>query len=162
MAANKGTVMKAVLVGFAIAFAAGASVQSAQAQSNPVILITEEEGVLPAPPGTDLKFRAGVSRGPAIMVVSPKPDKSGVRSPFRLQMKFEGRSGAQVDPDSVKLTYNKKTAVDLTPRVKPYVLAAGIDLPETQAPPGEHSIRVDVKDKDGRSSSMIFVINVVK
>jgi hypothetical protein len=41
-------------------------------------------------------------------------------------------------------------------------MAAGIDLPETQVPPGEHSIRVDDKDKDGRSSSMIFVITVVK
>jgi hypothetical protein len=154
--------MKTFTVGLVLAMVAGIGVQSALAQSKSVTLITDEESTLPALPETDLKFRAGVSRGPSIVVVSPKPGESELRSPFRLQMKFEGRGGAQVDPDSLKLTYNKKTSVDLTPRVKPYVLASGVDLPEAAVPPGQHSIRAEIKDKDGRTGSVIFIINVVK
>ena len=95
-------------------------------------------------------------------MISPKPGAGELKSPFRLQIKFEGRGGAQVDPESLKLVYNKKTAVDLTSRVKPYVLAGGIDVPEASVPPGEHSIKAEIKDKDGRTGTVIFVIKIAK
>jgi hypothetical protein len=154
--------MKVFAIALALAIAAGFGSQSALGQSKTVILITDEESTLPAAPESDLKFRAGISRGPSIVVLSPKPGESGLRSPFRLRIKFEGRGGAQIDPDSLKLSYNKKSAVDLTPRVKPYVLAAGIDLPEASVPPGEHSFRAEIKDKEGRTGSVIFIISVSK
>src|SRR5262245_47566893 len=77
------------------------------AQSKPVVLITTEESGLAAAPQGDLTFRAGVSRGPSITLVSPKSNEPTLRSPFRLQLKFEGRGGAQVDTDTLKLTYAK-------------------------------------------------------
>lgn len=154
--------MKSHTIVMVMAIIAAIGAPRAYAESKGVTLITEEEGSLPAAPSGDLNFRAGVSRGPSIVVVSPKTGDGELKSPFRLQLKFEGRGGAQVDPESVKLVYNKKTAVDLTSRVKPYVLAGGIDLPEAAVPPGEHSIKAEVKDKDGRTGTVIFVIKVAK
>lgn len=141
---------------------AGMGVQMAFAQSKAVVLITDEESQLAAAPNADLSFRAGVSRGPAITVLSPKPGDSGLKSPFHLKLKFEGRGGAQIDPDSLKLTYSKSRAVDLTERVKPYVQPAGIDVSEASVPPGVHTIRAEIKDKDGRTGTTTFTIKVSK
>ena len=152
--------MKALAIAACLVAAAGLNLRTAGAQSKPVILITTEEGQLGAAPQGDLTFRAGVSRGPSITVVSPKPDDPSLRSPFRLQLKFEGRGGAQVDPETLKLTYARTPAVDLTARVKPFANPAGIDLPEASVPPGNHTIRAEVKDKDGRAGSVTFVIKV--
>jgi hypothetical protein len=143
-----------------IATIAGAS--TAQAQSKGVVLITAEESQLSAAPQGDLTFRAGVSRGPSITVLSPKAGDTNLQSPFRLQLKFEGRGGAQIDPDSLKLIYAKTPAVDLTARVKPYMQPAGVDLPEASVPPGNHTIRAEVKDKEGRSGTHTFTIKVAK
>ena len=100
--------MKAFAIAACLVAATAFNVRTAGAQSKPVILITAEESQLGAPPQGDLTFRAGVSRGPSITVVSPKPDDPALRSPFRLQLKFEGRGGAQVDTDTLKLTYSQE------------------------------------------------------
>ena len=152
--------MKALAIAVCLAAAAGTGPQAARAQSKPVVLITAEEGQLGAAPQGDLTFRAGVSRGPSITVVSPKPNEAVLRSPFRLQLKFEGRGGAQVDTESLKLTYARTPAIDLTERVKPFANSSGVDLPEASVPPGNHTIRAEVKDKDGRAGSVTFVIKV--
>ncbi len=152
--------LSAIVLGLAAVTGIDGSV--AYAQSKTVVLITDEESKLAAAPSADLSFRAGVSRGPLITVVSPKPDDVGLKSPFHLQLKFEGRGGAQVDPESLKLTYAKTPAVDLTSRVKPYVQATGVDLSETSVPPGNHTIRAEIKDKDGRAGTTTFTIKVAK
>jgi hypothetical protein len=139
-----------------------AGAPAALAQSKTIVLITAEEGQLAAAPQGDLTFRAGVSRGPSITVLSPKPGDTNLQSPFRLQLKFEGRGGVQVDPESLKLIYAKSPAVDLTARVKPYIQPAGVDLPEASVPPGNHTIRAEVKDKEGRSGTHTFTIKVAK
>jgi len=130
------------------------------AESKPVVLITAEEAQRPAPPATDLTFRAGISRGPGIELVSPKSSEKSVHSPVHLQLRFEGRGGAQIDVDSLKLTYVRNPSVDLTGRIKSFVKPDGIDVPEAEVPPGTHVIRADVKDKEGRSGSLIFKLNV--
>lgn len=132
------------------------------AESEPLVLITAEEAMRPAPPSPDLTFRAGISRGPGIQLVSPKASEKSVHSPVHLRLKFEGRGGAQVDPDSIKFTYIKNPAADLTGRVKGFANPDGIDVPEAEIPPGTHVIRADVKDKEGRSGFLIFKLNVVK
>jgi hypothetical protein len=139
-----------------------AGAPAALAQSKTIVLITAEEGQLAAAPQGDLTFRAGVSRGPSITVLSPKPGDTNLQSPFRLQLKFEGRGGLQVDPESLKLIYAKSPAVDLTARVKPYIQPAGVDLPEASVPPGNHTIRAEIKDKDGRAGTHTFIIKVAK
>jgi len=132
------------------------------AQSKPVILITAAEAQLPAPINPDLTFRAGISRGPAIELLLPKPSEKSVQSPVHLQLKFEGRGGAQIDVDSLKFTYIRNPSVDLTARIKSFAKPDGIDVPEAEIPPGTHLIRADVKDKEGRSGYLIFKLNVLK
>jgi len=132
------------------------------AESTRIVLITADEAQLPLAANADLTFRAGISRGPAIELVSPKPSGASVQSPVHLQLKFEGRGGAQIDPDSLKLTYIRNPLIDLTSRVKDFAKPTGIDVPEADIPPGMHVIRADVKDKDGRSGSLIFKLNVAK
>jgi hypothetical protein len=120
-------------------------------------LITEEEAKLPPPKGAIAADRRGILRGPKIDFVSPG---NPVRSPLRFQLKFESFGGAKIDPDSIKVIYLRTPNVDLTPRIKQFVLPAGIDIPDTELPPGEHMVRVDVKDTDGRPASVSFILKV--
>jgi hypothetical protein len=52
--------------------------------------------------------------------------------------------------------------VDLTERLKVFVQPAGIDMPDASLPPGEHMLRVDLKDSDGRPGSTSFVLKVAR
>src|SRR5205807_7310327 len=105
-------------------------------------------------------FRAGVSRGPSITLVSPNPSDANTHSPVRLELKFEGRGGAQVDVGTLKLVYVKSPAVDLTDRIKAFAKPAGISVPAAELPPGTHTIRAEIKDKDGRAGFFSFNLNV--
>ena len=69
---------------------------------------------------------------------------------MRFQVKFQTFGGSNIDLDALKVTYLKSPVVDLTPRIKPFAQATGIDMPDAQLPPGEHLVRVDVKDSEGR------------
>ena len=120
-------------------------------------LITDEEAKLPPPKGAVAADRRGILRGPKVDVVLPGDT---VHSPLHLQLKFEAFGGAKIDPDSVKMTFLRTPNVDLTPRIKPFVQAAGIDMPDTELPPGEYTIRVDIKDSDGRIGTTSFVLKV--
>jgi hypothetical protein len=94
------------------------------------VLITQDEANLPPPKGAVAVDRRGVTRGP------------------------------KIDEDSVKVTYLRTPNVDLTPRIKPFVQMTGIDVPDAELPVGDHMVRVDVKDSDGRSGSASFVLQV--
>ena len=120
-------------------------------------LITDEEAKLPPPKGAVAAERRGILRGPKVDVILPGDT---LHSPLHLQLKFEAFGGAKIDPDSVKMTFLRTPNVDLTPRIKPFVQAAGIDMPDTELPPGEYTIRVDIKDSDGRTGTTSFVLKV--
>jgi len=120
-------------------------------------LITEEEAKLPPPKGAIAADRRGILRGPKVEVVSPS---EAAHSPLRLQLKFESFGGAKINTDSVKVMYLRTPNVDLTSRVKPFIGADGIDMPDTELPPGEYMVRVDVKDSDGRPGSISFTLKV--
>lgn len=121
------------------------------------VLITEEEAKLPPPKGAVATERRGVTRGPKVKFVE---EGEPVRSPMHLKLTFESFGGAKIDPDSVKVTYLKTPNVDLTPRIKSFVQATGIDIPDVELPAGEHMVRVDVKDSDGRIGTTSFVLKV--
>ncbi len=80
---------------------------------------------------------------------------------MHLQLTFESFGGAKIDPDSVKVTYLRTPNVDLTPRIKSFVRATGVDIPDVQLPVGDHMVRVDVRDSDGRIGSTSFILRVV-
>jgi hypothetical protein len=120
-------------------------------------LITEEEAKLPPPKGAIAADRRGILRGPKVEVVSPSDT---VSSPLRLQLKFESFGGAKIDPESVKVIFLRTPNVDLTPRVKPFIGADGINMQDAELPPGEYLVRVDVKDSDGRPGTISFTLKV--
>src|SRR5579864_4037008 len=131
-------------VGFAISF--GAMVGTAgQALAGPVQLITAAEAQLPPLKGAVAGATRGITRGPRIELVDT-PTDGALHSPMHLQLKFQAFGGAQIDPNAVQVTYLKSPEVDLTSRLKPFVQASGIDVPEAALPPGDHVLRVDVKD----------------
>lgn len=113
-------------------------------------LITPKEAKLPDAAG-NLNTR-GISRGPAIKVVSPEAGAS-IRGPFEFKVDFESRGGATIDKSSIKVIYMKSPVVDLTPRIKGALADNGFDLKNAEIPPGEHQIKIIVKDSDGRETS---------
>ncbi|HET7886065.1 MAG TPA: hypothetical protein VFL62_07555 [Bradyrhizobium sp.] len=121
------------------------------------LLISEEEAKLPPPKGAVAADRRGITRGPKIEVVG---DKEQSHSPVHLQLKFESFGGARIDPQSLKVTYLRTPNVDLTERVKSFAGASGLDIPDAELPPGDHMIRVDIKDSDGRTGSTSFVLKI--
>lgn len=123
-------------------------------------LISEAEAGLPAAADAGMTLR-GITRGPAIEVVSPSGDKA-VKSPMALVVKFNARNNAAIDKDSVKVTYIKAQSVDLTSRVKSFIKDEGIDMKAAEVPPGQHLLRVDVKDSQGRAATSIFKVTVEK
>ena len=122
-------------------------------------LITEKEASLPGTKG-ELKTR-GIARGPGIKVISPDPT-SAVKGSFDLKVNFESRGGNKIDPASVRVTYLKSPVVDLTPRLKGAISENGIDFAKAEVPAGEHSLRITVKDAEGRESNSTITINAQK
>ena len=122
-------------------------------------LISVNEAALPSASGT-LSTR-GISRGPTIKLNSPIADSS-VASPFDFKVGFEARGDAKIDPNSVKVIYMKSPFVDLTPRLKSAISANGIDFSKAEVPPGTHTIRVTVKDNEGRETNSVMTLTVIK
>ena len=105
-------------------------------------------------------MRAGVTHGPKIVVLSPAGD-ADVKSPVHLKLKFESFGGAKIDLSSVKVTYLKKPAVDLTERLACVTQAGGIDV-AAEMPAGVHHVRVDLKDSEGRAGTANFALKVAQ
>jgi hypothetical protein len=120
-------------------------------------LITPEEAALPLMKGAVANSNRGITRGPKITVT----EESAAKSPIRFQVKFQPLGGSTIDPESVKVIYLKQPNVDLTPRVKPFTQPTGIDMPDAQLPPGDHLMRIDVKDSEGRVSTTSFLLKIV-
>jgi hypothetical protein len=122
-----------------------------------LVLITTDEAKLPPPKGAVAVSSRGVTRGPKIELVS---QAAAIRSPANIQLKFQTFGGAKVDLNAVQATYLRTPNVDLTPRIKPFVNEAGIDLQSVELPPGDHMLRIDIKDSDGRVATTSFVLKV--
>ncbi|MCK1303321.1 hypothetical protein IVB33_30155 [Bradyrhizobium sp. 24] len=128
---------------------------SALSQATP--LITDEEAKLPPPKGAVAADRRGIMRGPKVEFVSPG---GSVSSPLQLVLKFESYGGAKIDPESVKVLFLRTPNVDLTARIKPFIQPDGINMQDAELPPGEYTVRVDIKDSDGRPGTTIFTLKV--
>lgn len=140
----------------ALIFSASIVVLASSPVKAGTVLISAEEAKLPPPKGAVAVASRGITRGPKVAFVG----SDAAQSPMRLQLKFETFGGSKIDTESLKVTYMKNPAVDLTPRLKPFVQPTGIDMPEAELPPGDHLIRVDVKDSDGRAASTSFTLKI--
>lgn len=121
-------------------------------------LIVAKEAALP--PAAGVLATRGISRGPSVKMTSPEAE-APVSSPLDFKVVFEARGGDKIDPSSVKVIYMKSPFVDLTPRLKNAISATGIDFPKAEVPPGTHTIRITVKDTEGRETNSVqtFVVN---
>src|SRR3979409_822766 len=119
-------------------------------------LITAEEAALPPQKGAVPNSGRGITRGPKIQV--PYVETGLQTSPMRFQVKFQTFGGSSIDLEALKVTYLKTPVVDLTPRIRPFAQSNGIDMPDAQLPPGDHLLRVDIKDSDGRVASTSFLL----
>jgi hypothetical protein len=123
-------------------------------------LITESESKLPSATGG--VATRGITRGPGIRIVSPDPVAESVKSPFSLKVAFEPRGGAKIDTANIRISYMKTPAVDLIDRIKPGLSEKGINLEGAEAPPGEHQIHLTVQDSEGRQTSTVINLKIVK
>ena len=121
-------------------------------------LITAEEAALPPQKGAVPNSGRGITRGPKIQV--PDAETGAQTSPMHFQVKFQTFGGSSIDLEALKVTYLKTPVVDLTPRIKPFAQPNGIDMPDAQLPPGDHLVRIDIKDSDGRAASMSFLLKI--
>jgi hypothetical protein len=122
------------------------------------VLITPEEALLPPPKGAVGVDRRGVTRGPKVELLSP----TQMESPSKFQLKFQSFGGSTIDIGSVRVIYLRTPNVDLTPRVKSFVQPTGVDMGDVVLPPGEHMLRVDIKDSNGRAGSNSFLLKVAR
>jgi hypothetical protein len=77
-----------------------------------------------------------------------------------MKIDFQPHGGSRIDASSVKVTYLRKPAVDLTPRLKAAISETGISLADARVPAGTHDIKIDVTDADGRTKSEIVSFTV--
>jgi hypothetical protein len=73
-----------------------------------------------------------------------------VSTPFPVKIRFIPASGAKINLDTVKVDVLKLVPISLLSRVKPYLTATGIDVPEAKIPTGTYQVRVMVTDDQGR------------
>lgn len=134
-----------------------------------VVLVTPEEAALPdAPepaPGARIERRTfGLRReeapqGPDIVVQSPEAGKT-YRPPVPIDVRFVSRKDAPIDPDSLRVTYLKFWGIDITDRVKEYLVEDRIQVPNAKLPSGRHRIRVSISDQKGATTIQDFSLRI--
>jgi hypothetical protein len=122
-------------------------------------LITEQEAQLPL---DQSDLRVGIERGPDVVQVYPGPNSGALRSPFNFRVRFEAHGGTRVDLDSVSVVYKRLPAIDLTERVRPFLRATGIDMPNAEVPAGVHRIWIFLKDSAGHDNKVEIRFEVTK
>ena len=146
----------------ALAAALLAAPLAVAANAQTLQLVTPEEAALPPGQTPSLAFRGSPLRRPSVQVVSPAPGAGLVRSPLELKLKFHAFGGAEIDPESVVVTYVKDPAINVTQRLTPYITADGIEIDHAELPAGDHPFWVELKDKSGRVGAAAFNVQVAK
>jgi len=120
-------------------------------------LINEQEAALPA--YVSKPTSRSIIRGPVVKWMSPKNGIT-VNSPFELKVLLEPREGVKIDPTSLKVVYLKSPLVDLTPRLQTAITSEGISFKQAEVPPGLHTIRLTIRDVEGRETNSQLTIKV--
>lgn len=124
-------------------------------------LITPAEAALPQGRVPSFEVRGSPTRLPSVTVVSPA-GLGALYSPIDLKLRFRAFGGAAIDPESVVVTYVKQPDIDITPRIRSFITANGIDISQAEVPPGVHQFWVQLKDTDGRINGREFDFQVAK
>ena len=125
-------------------------------------LVTPDEAALPAGAAPSLVMRGSPLRRPNILVVSPPPEAGLMHSPIDLKLRFHAFGGAEIDPESVVVTYLKQPSIDITQRITPFITAEGIEIDKVEVPPGAHQFWIEVKDKSGHAGAAELSFQVAR
>ena len=99
--------------------------------------------------------------GPQIEVVEPPPDAE-YKAPIRLIINFVPREGTQVDLKSFRLEYLKLISIDITGRVAEYLGPTGVRIERADLPPGNHKLRITIKDTKGGIGQQVYSVKIAK
>ena len=99
--------------------------------------------------------------GPQIKVVEPPPEGE-YKAPIRLVINFIPREGTQVDLKTFRLEYLKLFSIDITGRVAGYLAPSGIKVEKADLPPGEHKLRLTLKDTEGGITQQVYSVKIAK
>jgi len=124
-------------------------------------LITPAEAALPAGKVPAFRERASPGHRPQIDIVSPS-GAGAVYSPVEFKLSFKAHGGAAIDPNSVVVTYVKDPQIDITPRVKAFITADGINIAQADVPPGVHQFFIELKDTEGNPVSRELKFQVLQ
>ena len=119
-------------------------------------LITPSEAarVAGSPPDSDtLPVAAAEGRGPQIVVMNPRALER-LRSPVNILIRFEpGASGQPPDMKSLSVTLRGLISIDITDRLKEYLIGASLEVHDAELPTGNHRIRLTLTDMGGNLSA---------
>lgn len=133
------------------------------ARGNPTAdfwLVTPEEAALAnaeSPPGLR-KRGIDLRGGPIIELLKPSQGQSA-RAPVEIDVKFRART-SPIDETSIEITLLKIINVDLTDRLRPYMTASGIYIPNANLPSGRHAVRIKLADREGNASSTQMTLQI--
>ena len=144
-----GGMRRRMLLACSGAFLGIRAVGQAAAQGPSVWLVTSQEAALPPSPTS--KAGRSITRGPAIRQVSPANAVAANQS-FALKIEFAGRGGEKINPASAQVAILRGNNVNITDRIRPYITANGIEIPDARVPAGTHVLQVTVSDAGGRQS----------
>jgi hypothetical protein len=119
-------------------------------------LLTTEEAARPS--NRTFGFAAEkADTGPTVDVQNIEVQEA---KPFALVVAVKPRDGAAPDLTTLRVECLKTPAIDLTPRLQPYITSEGVKVNQTTLPPGLHSFRVSINDVRGRLTEKDFTILV--
>jgi hypothetical protein len=122
------------------------------------VLIKEDEALredAPIPEG----HLGGFSRRPEVVLLEPADT---VTAPFGFVVRFKTHGGAKIAVPKIRVFYHKKgSPIDVTPRLQMGLSGDGIAVVEALAPPGRHTLRVEIEDNVGQREIgfVTFTIN---
>lgn len=135
--------------------------------SDAVWLVTPEEAAMPSAPADQITTRGlgpfeigreAPDTGPLIEVLKPEGGKAQ-SPPVAVSVKFAPRN-APVDVSSLKVQVVKLIPIDITDRVRPYVTAEGIEIPDAKLPSGEYKVRLSLSDNAGGISRKEMTVTI--
>jgi hypothetical protein len=124
-------------------------------------LITPAEAGLPPGKVPSAAVRGSPTRRPSITVISPS-GAGATYSPVDFKVRFSAFAGAVIEPDTVVVTYVKQPEIDITPRIKAFITADGIDIARAEVPPGLHQLWIELKDSNGNFNGREVEFLVIK
>ena len=131
--------------------------------ARPVQLLTATEAAQPDGPRSSGPGRSAIDglQKPETVVGAPQilvdtPESGGeVSAPFPVKIRFVPSAGAKINVSTVRIEVLKLVPISLLARVKPYLTAAGINVPEAKIPAGTYNVRVAVADDQGREGTTV-------